>query len=56
LSDRVRLILEALGAGLVIIAVWMISLPLGVFVAGVVVLLVANFYAVDDDDDADRTV
>lgn len=51
--ERQRLLVEGLGAALIVCAVLMFSLPLGVLVAGVMLVLAANFYMGADDAGAD---
>lgn len=51
MSERWRLAVESLGAGLVILAVLMFSVALGILVAGVVLIVAANFYGGDTDAD-----
>lgn len=50
MSERWRLAVEALGACLVILALALVHIALGVFVAGVLLIVGANFYRGDNDD------
>lgn len=50
MSERWRLLLETIGAALVILAVVMFSVALGILVAGVFLIVAANFYGGSDAD------
>ena len=53
MTERMRLLVEALGAVLVIVAALLVYAPLGILVAGVILIVIANFYLGDDDADPD---
>ena len=53
MSERWRLFLETIGAALVILAVMMLSVALGILVAGIILIVAANFYGNEVEDDAD---
>lgn len=48
--ERRRLVVEALGAALIIIGVGMLSVILAILLTGVALMAVANLYMIGDDD------
>ena len=52
MNEHWRLLLETIGAALVILAVVMFSVALGILVAGIFLVVAANFYG-NEADDAD---
>ena len=53
MTERWRLLVEAVGASLIVGALLMVSIPLGIAVAGVVFVVVANFYMGAEDASSD---
>ncbi|MGI8423572.1 MAG: hypothetical protein ACR2NO_05595 [Chloroflexota bacterium] len=50
MREWVRLTIELTGAALVVVSFTLVNIALGLFVAGVIMVAIANFYLTGDDD------